>query len=356
MAQANVVKIWVIAPLSGPAATYWEDFLHGYTHVVDAVNEAWGINGQKIELVVEDGKCSGKDAAAAVQKLINVDNVEIILGWWCSSETIAAGKIAQQAWVVMVSAGSSSPEVSEIGDYIFRYWNDADVANVLAEYFANQEVATIWLVYENSDYAVAYANTVRELFEGDIVVDERFATEEKDFAILAKNVATVAEDLDALVFVPQSEANTISFVKALVDEEVWWVLNGKLYGTDTVLSSSTIEWLWEDADGIKWFRFPEADGLDANAKEMISRLMSEYTAKTSDVFVLLAADSAELVLEAIEQRGDSAEEVKAYIEWITSDNMRQANFGSFYFDEQGDGQWIPFVLVEIVNGELVTVE
>jgi len=64
--------------------------------VVDRVNAAGGLEGRQIELVVEDGKCNGKDATAAVQKLINIDKVAVIAGGACSSETLAAGKIAQE--------------------------------------------------------------------------------------------------------------------------------------------------------------------------------------------------------------------------------------------------------------------
>jgi ABC-type branched-subunit amino acid transport system substrate-binding protein len=33
-----------------------------------------------IQLIVEDGKCSGKDATSATQKLINIDKINILFG------------------------------------------------------------------------------------------------------------------------------------------------------------------------------------------------------------------------------------------------------------------------------------
>jgi len=54
-------------------------------------------SGIQIQLIIEDGKCDGKDATSAAQKLVNVDNVKIILGGVCSSETLAASKITQPA-------------------------------------------------------------------------------------------------------------------------------------------------------------------------------------------------------------------------------------------------------------------
>ncbi len=74
------INIGVIAPLSGPAATYGEDVSHGLKYVAKTINEAGGIDGQEINLIFEDGKCNGKDATTAVQKLINVDGVQAIAG------------------------------------------------------------------------------------------------------------------------------------------------------------------------------------------------------------------------------------------------------------------------------------
>ena len=80
-----------------------------------------------MELIFEDGRCTGKDAVTAVNKLINVDKVDVIVGGVCSSETIPAGEIAQQNGVPMISPTSSSPTISDIGEYIYRSWTDVNL-------------------------------------------------------------------------------------------------------------------------------------------------------------------------------------------------------------------------------------
>jgi len=93
----QTVKIWVIAPLSEWAATYGQDAINAYKEVVAKNND----DKYTFELVVEDGKCSGKDAVSAAQKLINVDKVQVIVWGVCSSETIPAAAIADQNKVVI---------------------------------------------------------------------------------------------------------------------------------------------------------------------------------------------------------------------------------------------------------------
>ena len=60
----------------------------------------------------------------------------------------------------MVSATSSSPAISDLGDHIFRYWNDADTSKAMLAYIREQGGESIAIIYENTDYAVAYADAV----------------------------------------------------------------------------------------------------------------------------------------------------------------------------------------------------
>jgi ABC-type branched-subunit amino acid transport system substrate-binding protein len=59
--------------------------------------------GIQIQLVVEDGKCEGKDGTSAAQKLVAIDKVQAIAAGYCSAEVIAAGRIAQDNGVFLIS-------------------------------------------------------------------------------------------------------------------------------------------------------------------------------------------------------------------------------------------------------------
>jgi ABC-type branched-subunit amino acid transport system substrate-binding protein len=76
--EPQVVKIGVIAPLSGPAASIGKDAVSTFTFATKQFNSSQ--KKYTIELIIEDGKCNGKDASSAAQKLVNIDNVKIILG------------------------------------------------------------------------------------------------------------------------------------------------------------------------------------------------------------------------------------------------------------------------------------
>ena len=108
--STDPTKIGFIGPLTGDAAVYGELLRNVIQLAVNEINAAGGIGGRQIEMIYEDGKCNGKDGANAMQKLVNVDQVKIVIGGFCSSESLAAAPIAMNNKVLLFSPGSSSPE------------------------------------------------------------------------------------------------------------------------------------------------------------------------------------------------------------------------------------------------------
>ena len=74
MELPEVIKIGSILPLTGNAASYGQDMKAGIALYFE---ENPTIGDSRVELIFEDGKCNGQDAANAVQKLINIDKVRL---------------------------------------------------------------------------------------------------------------------------------------------------------------------------------------------------------------------------------------------------------------------------------------
>src|SRR6476660_8640292 len=69
------IKIGVIEPLSGPVAASGNYVRMGAEIARDWINAKGGVNGRKVELVIEDNKSDPKEAASAAEKLIVRDKV-----------------------------------------------------------------------------------------------------------------------------------------------------------------------------------------------------------------------------------------------------------------------------------------
>jgi branched-chain amino acid transport system substrate-binding protein len=119
-AQAPI-KIGVIEPLSGAVAASGNYVRMGAEIGRDWINARGGVNGRKVELVIEDNKSDPKEAASAAEKLIVRDKVPAIMGAWGSSMTLAAMPKLEEYGVPMVVETSSAASITRRGNpWIFR--------------------------------------------------------------------------------------------------------------------------------------------------------------------------------------------------------------------------------------------
>jgi branched-chain amino acid transport system substrate-binding protein len=156
------------------------------------INTAGGIKGKNIQLIVEDGKCNGTDAANAAQKLINVDGVKIIIGDYCSGGTLAFVPIATAAKVAVFSPGASSPKLTGISEYFVRnYPSDSTQGSVLANIaYMDKGYKKVAFIQEQTDYALGVYNAFSGTFLklGGTITNESFPSDTTDFRSIVSKV------------------------------------------------------------------------------------------------------------------------------------------------------------------------
>lgn len=108
----DTIKIGMFGPLTGPTAVGSLPLL-GATAIYKSVNDAGGINGRKIELVVEDDACDPNKTIAATKKLISQDQVFMIHGGWCSGTVMAIKpELANNPNLPFMVLGAASAAIS----------------------------------------------------------------------------------------------------------------------------------------------------------------------------------------------------------------------------------------------------
>jgi len=86
----TTIKIGVFGPLSGPNMAYGFDVIKAAQMWYDKTNQEGGVNGRKIELVIEDDRCTPDGVIAAVKKLVEQDQVFMLNGGSCSAAVLPA--------------------------------------------------------------------------------------------------------------------------------------------------------------------------------------------------------------------------------------------------------------------------
>lgn len=136
-ADADIVKIGLNYPESGPYAKQGLDQKRAAEIAVEEINASGGILGKKIQLALRDTKSNAKIAKGNAIELYDVEGVPMILGGSSSAVAIATGDVALQKDRLFFATLSYSTETT--GEYghrhIFRECFDAYFAGkVMADY------------------------------------------------------------------------------------------------------------------------------------------------------------------------------------------------------------------------------
>ncbi|HEX9821931.1 MAG TPA: ABC transporter substrate-binding protein [Methylomirabilota bacterium] len=152
-AQAPI-RIGVIQPLSGPVAASGNYVRMGAEIARDWINARGGVNGRKVDLVIEDNKSDPKEAASAAEKLIVRDKVPAIMGAWGSSMTLAAMPKLQEYGVPMVVETSSAASITRSGNpWVFRISPPSEMEALgLAQYVDKLGVKRADFLAVNTDW------------------------------------------------------------------------------------------------------------------------------------------------------------------------------------------------------------
>ena len=120
MAQAADIKLGVAEALSGGAAQYGLAIRNGFQLAADEINAKGGVNGDKIQLVIEDEQGKKEEAINVVKKLVFQDKVLMVFGPTLSNSMFAGGPVGNAAKTVMFGTSVTANGITDIGPYVFR--------------------------------------------------------------------------------------------------------------------------------------------------------------------------------------------------------------------------------------------
>ncbi|VVE18365.1 ABC transporter substrate-binding protein [Pandoraea capi] len=196
-AHAADLKIGVAEALSGGAAQYGAAIKNGFQLAADEINQAGGVNGNKLVLQIEDEQGKKEEAINVFKKLIFQDKVLMVFGPTLSNSAQAADPIAQAGKTVAFGTSNTADGITSIGDYIFR--NSVTEADVLPETIKvtakHTGIKKVAVLYGNDDVFTksGYDNFKKALEDLKIptTTTETFAKGDVDFkAQLTKIKAT----------------------------------------------------------------------------------------------------------------------------------------------------------------------
>ena len=201
----TTIKIGYYGDLSGPTLNFGKSALNGVLMAVEEINQAGGINGRKLDVVIEDDQGNAELAATRAGKLIDNDKVIAVIAGGTSGNSRAGAPKAQVSHVPLISPSATDPAVTQIGDYIFRVcYIDAFQGEVMAKFaFGTLNAKKAAILF---DFNAPYSRGLTDFFElsftrlgGQIVTKQLYTARDRDFRGQLDSIRLAAPDV---IYVP----------------------------------------------------------------------------------------------------------------------------------------------------------
>ena len=191
--------------MTGSEATFGQSTDNGIRLAVKEQNAAGGVKGRMIEIKTYDDQGKSQEAGTTVTRLITDDKVAAVLGEVASSLSLAGGRVAQQYGVPMISPSSTNPQVTQIGDKIFRVCFLDPFQGWVEAKFARETLKanTAAILYDQAQaYSKGLAQYFKEAFVqmgGTITTEQAFTGGDQDFSA---QLTTIRQTNPDVILVP----------------------------------------------------------------------------------------------------------------------------------------------------------
>ncbi len=162
-AQAEIT-IALAAPLSGTEIELGLDLQAGADAAVTAVNQDGGVLGEPLKLEAVDDRCDAKEGAIKANEL-GRRHLAAVIGHACSGASVPASLVYEEDGVLMMTASSSVPKLTERGlKLTFRLFGRDDrlvetIADYVISHYADKQIA---VVHDNRGYGKGIADNFKD--------------------------------------------------------------------------------------------------------------------------------------------------------------------------------------------------
>ncbi|MBR9704441.1 ABC transporter substrate-binding protein [Candidatus Pacearchaeota archaeon] len=344
--KEEVIRIGAVLPLTGIGSIYGQYPQEGMEIALEEINSNEGINGKKLEIIYENSLSDTKTAVTSFEKLVNINNVSVVLVGAFSPETIAQAPFSEENKIVLLASGSAAPKIRFMGDYIFRIKVsvEKEMEELMKFAYNDLDSRKISILYSQNDYGEGIKESTISEFKklnGEIINVEGFRTEEADFKTILTKIKDDDSDVVVLGGLPRNMGWILKQAKELN-------VNKQFISPAGTIGPEIIEIAESGSNGLIYImEFNIEDDREEliKFKEKYKKLYGE----DPNLFSAMGYDSLKLTANALRVCGDESECIKN--NFYTVQNYSGAS-GIISFDEYGD-VLKPMIMMTIKNEKFV---
>ncbi len=319
------------------------------TQPVDTMQQlgaATQLGGMSVELVIEDDAGKPEQAVSVATKLVNQDNVAVLIGSVFSPNTMATQPIANRSQVPQITPSSTAAAITQQGNaWLFRVaLPDTVLGTDLARFVAGDlRLTRVGFMYVNDDFGKgghdAFVAEAKRLGVA-IVAAEAYGRGDKDFTAQLSRIKAANPD----VFVQWSRYAEAALISQQAKQLGYTV---PMLGSDAHAAPKFLELAGQSAEGSYYVGHWSISADWPESMAFAERYRARY-GRDPDQYAAQGYTSAEILVDAL-KRAQSGNRTGLRDALAATQGLRTA-MGTMEFNGQGDLVY-PTFMVKIVGGK-----
>ncbi len=347
------IVIGVLLPFSGNMEEYGVGFKEGIDMAIADINDEGGIRGVPVRAEYQDTFGTPNIAIFGFKRFADM-GLSVIIGDASSTNTLKIAPLAEEAGIVLVSPGATSPDLSQYKNYVFRTissdtYQGRGIAKVLMSLYPEAENVSV--VFMDNDYGTALAEAFMEAFRekgGNLTQEIEFSEDMENYPDIALALKEGNPDAVVLISYQEEAAMIMNAAKLQGMEDTIWI------GSEALIDDKLIKSTGDYSEGM-------IATMQANhiiSESFAGRYMEEYNKSYVDWPVPYGYDTMMIISQVIEAKGYEPDAI--------SEGLKEIRYvgvcGAKSFDENGDiypsydvlqvqdGEWFQIRWNEILYG------
>jgi branched-chain amino acid transport system substrate-binding protein len=331
LADPPVVEIGVIVAESGKAYDYGQAAIQGAQLAVDEINASGGVMHHRLHLVIFDNQSTALYARQAAFKAVDYPVAGVVGAIW-STHSLAVAQVLQEHHIPMISPGSTAPEVTRTGSFIFRTCYTDDFQGKLMADFAFRSMGyrrAAVLTNISETYSKILARYFAASFVNDggkVVVEEGYKGSAVDFKDILLPIKAMHPEV---IFIPGYSQDSGLIIK-----------QARKLGLDTVFmggdawETAVVEYAGSALEGSYFSTFWHPSVPYPRSHKFIKLFRSAYGDSEISAYAPMAYDAVLLFADAIQRaRSTNPETIR---DALAATRGFQGATGTYTFDDEGN--------------------
>ncbi|MBS1706425.1 MAG: ABC transporter substrate-binding protein [Armatimonadetes bacterium] len=297
--SGDTIKLGVVASVTGDLKPWGDDSYYGAKLAIDEFNTAGGLNGKKIELLMEDSASKPEAAKTAGEKLMG-EGVLGVLGEVSSGNTEQIARPAFDKGIPVIAIGATKTTLTDIGANVWRVcYTDDFQGPVMARFaYEDQGIRKAAIITDKKQpYSQGLSESFKQYFlklGGEIVSEVSYQTGDTQFqAQLTELKSTNPQGIFMSGYFPE--------VGPLAAQARAAGITAKFFGGDGWDSSAILQSGGDAIIGSYFCNHYNNKEARPEVKMFLDKFKAKYGKEPSTTMAALGYDAALVAIDALKR-------------------------------------------------------